>query len=237
MKALSIHQTYFFPYIGYFSVIKNVDIHVFADSLQYRKGSWMNRNRIISTDGEAQYIVVPVKHCDQKTPINKMIIDYDKAWEQDIVNRLFFYKKRAPYYGFVIELLDELFSKKYANLAELNIRSNELVMERLGIKTKTYKLSEINLQNKPVMEPDDWGIFACEHFEGVDTYRNAPLGKTFYDVEKYHDAGLNIEFLQNRLRPYDQKLDSFIPSLSILDAMMFNDTKAINEMLDEFDFI
>ena len=164
--------------------MKNVDIYIYADCLQYRKGSWMNRNRIISTDGEAQYISVPVKHSDQKTPINKIVVDYGKDWGADIINRLFYYKKRAPHYEDVVDMLRELFSKQYSTLAELNIRSNEMVMERLGIKTETHKLSELELSLKEHMEPDDWGICACKHFDGVDTYRNAPLGKEFYDVAK-----------------------------------------------------
>ena len=237
MKSLAIHQTYFFPYIGYFSIIKNVDIFVHADILQYIKQGWVNRNRIISTSGEIQYINVPIKHIAQKTATNMVEIDYSRSWEQDIINRLFYYKKRAPYYNDVIGMLNELFSEHYESIADLCIRSNELVMDRLGIQTPTFKLSQLDMKVKENMEPDDWGICACKHFEGVDTYRNAPMGKTFYDPQKYHSEGLNIQFLQNRLKQYDQKTESFIPGLSILDVMMFNSTDEIKEMLDDFDIL
>ncbi|MBE5906329.1 MAG: hypothetical protein E7277_05980 [Lachnospiraceae bacterium] len=237
MKTLSLHQPYFFPYIGYFSIMKHVDIHVYADSLQYTRHGWMNRNRILSCENAPLTITVPLKRAARDTAINQMEIAYERTWEQDIYNKLLAYKKRAPYYNEVLDMLDELFAGKYENLAELNIRSNQLVCQRLGIQTPTYRLSELGLAEKENMEPDDWGIVVCKQFEGVDTYRNAPLGKTFYNAEKYRANGLNIEFAQNRLRPYEQGAAEFVPALSILDVMMFNSVDAVNEMLDDYDLL
>ena len=237
MKYLASHQPYFFPYIGYFSIIKHSDIFVFSDSLQYMRQSWVNRNRIISTSGEPQYIIIPLKHHDARSGAHKVEIDYSRSWEQDIINRLNFYKKRAPYYKQVMEMLDELFSEKYESIAALSIRSVELVLKRLDITTEIYRLSELDVKLKENMEPDDWGICICKHFDGVDTYRNAPGGKSFYRPDRYHAEGLNIEFVQNRLRPYDQKLREFIPGLSMLDVMMFNSPEEIHPMLDDFELI
>ena len=60
-RSVGLHQTYFFPYLGYFTIMNNVDIFVYADSLQYIKQGWVNRNRIIAESGEVQYINVPIK--------------------------------------------------------------------------------------------------------------------------------------------------------------------------------
>lgn len=237
MKYLALHQPYFFPYIGYFSLIKNVDIFVLADNLQYMRRSWVNRNRIISTNGEPQYITIPLRHNDQKAGADKVEIDYSKNWEQDIINRLNYYKKRAPYYKPVMEMLDELFSVKYGSIAELSNRSVELVIKRLGIDTEVYRLSEMDVKLKDHMEPDDWGICVCKFFGDVGVYRNAPGGKIFYRPDRYLAEGLQIEFVQNRLRPYDQKLSEFIPGLSVLDVMMFNSPEEIMPMLDDFELI
>ena len=48
---LGIMQPYFFPYIGYFSLIANTDLWVVFDTPQYTRKSWMNRNRILHPRG------------------------------------------------------------------------------------------------------------------------------------------------------------------------------------------
>ncbi|MCR4792393.1 MAG: WbqC family protein [Lachnospiraceae bacterium] len=236
MKYLALHQTYFFPYIGYFSLIKNVDIFVFADNLQYMRRSWVNRNRVLTNLGVPQYISVPVVHHPQKTPANQVQIDYSRNWQQEILNMLNNYRKIAPHYNDVMDMIDELFSKHYDNIADLGIQSVLLAMNRLGIDTECHCLSKLNPVLKDEMEPDDWGICISKHFD-ADVYRNAPGGKSFYRPERYHEAGLEIEFLQNRLHPYDQKTTEFVPGLSILDVMMFNSPEEIAPMLDDFDLI
>ena len=43
---IAIMQPYLFPYIGYFSLIKNTDHFVFFDTPQYIRKGWINRKRI-----------------------------------------------------------------------------------------------------------------------------------------------------------------------------------------------
>ena len=237
MSILAANQPYFFPYIGFFSILDDADIYVYADMMQFRKQSWMCRNRVISNDGSVQYISIPIKNAGARKSIRETEIDYSRPWEHDVINRLGYYKKRAPYYHEVMDMLDEFFSEKYSNLAEANIRSIELVSERVGIMTPTYLQSELNLPVSDDMSADDWGALISLQFPGVKIYRNAPGGKEFYDPRKYEKCGLKIEFLQNRLNAYDQKSDEFIPGLSIIDVMMFNSKVQIEEMLKDFEII
>jgi len=44
---LGIMQPYFFPYLGYFSLIKYVDKFILLDEVQYIRHGWINRNRIL----------------------------------------------------------------------------------------------------------------------------------------------------------------------------------------------
>lgn len=44
---LGIMQPYFYPYLGYFSLIKHTDKWIVFDSVQYIERGWVNRNRII----------------------------------------------------------------------------------------------------------------------------------------------------------------------------------------------
>ncbi len=236
MKSLAGHQTYLFPYIGYFTVLYASDIFIYADCLQYEKKSWMNRNRIISEDGSIRYFIVPVRKAAICTPTNEKAISFEMDWENSILNQLGYYKKRAPYYNNVVELLKEVFEKKYDNISELAIASIEHSLKFLGIEKKTYRLSELISDPPKDLAPDEWGIYTCKMFEseGVDTFINAPLGKTFYDAEKYRKNGLNLAFIQNNQRPYDQGLEQFADSLSIIDVLMFNSPEEVRDMLIDY---
>ncbi len=48
---LGIMQPYFFPYIGYFSLIKHVDEFILFDTPQFIRHGWIERNRIKNAGG------------------------------------------------------------------------------------------------------------------------------------------------------------------------------------------
>lgn len=233
-KSLAAHQTYFFPYIGYFSVIDSVDYYVHLDSFQYEKQGWMNRNRIIGECGQPKYIIVPIRRTDQKANACDVGIDYGQNWQQCIFNQLGYYKKRAPFYKETIELMNKLFSESYQSIAALSMKSIDLVMEYLGIKFSPRLVSELNISPQERVTPDEWGIHISKCFSDVTTFINAPGGKQFYDIGKYEKAGLNIEFIQNRLKSYDQKNEQFIPFLSIIDVLMFNNPEQVKELIRDY---
>jgi small ligand-binding sensory domain FIST len=52
---LGIMQPYFMPYIGYFSLIKNVDEFILFDTPQFIRHGWIERNRILKSNGEPLY--------------------------------------------------------------------------------------------------------------------------------------------------------------------------------------
>ena len=44
-KNCAIVQPYYLPWIGYFELIRNVDIFVILDDVQYVKREWKNRTK------------------------------------------------------------------------------------------------------------------------------------------------------------------------------------------------
>ena len=64
MARLAIMQPYLFPYMGYWQLMKAVDRFVIYDDVNYIKGGWINRNRIL-VNGEPAYFTIPL---DQASP-------------------------------------------------------------------------------------------------------------------------------------------------------------------------
>jgi WbqC-like protein family len=55
-----------------------------------------------------------------------------------------------------------------------------------------------------------------------------------FDPSKYADHDVQLEFLEQELRPYPQLASPFLPALSIIDVMMFNSVDEIRGMLTTF---
>src|SRR5579863_1912009 len=70
---VSIMQPYFFPYVGYFQLIAESDIFVFHDDVQYIKGGWVNRNRIVNLNGDPVWLTLPVAAAGHKLNINERL--------------------------------------------------------------------------------------------------------------------------------------------------------------------
>ena len=57
---LYITQPTYFPWIGFFSFIEKSKKIVFLDDVQFVRGKWQQRNKIINQN-TFQYLTVPVK--------------------------------------------------------------------------------------------------------------------------------------------------------------------------------
>lgn len=229
---IAIMQPYLFPYIGYFSLIKNTDYFVFFDTPQYIRKGWINRNRILSTNGDVTYFTVPIQKADRNTPINKSVISYNYDWKVKILGQLNIYKK-APNYDKVINLVNNVFNTDTMLISDLAIKSIVKTCEYLDIDIKYDIFSKMNLALPEVKEPDEWALYITKEL-GYNTYINPPGGMSFFNREKYQINDVDLQFLVQEIIPYRQNREVFIPALSMIDVMMFCSCNEINEMLCKY---
>ncbi|MCA9171698.1 MAG: WbqC family protein, partial [Planctomycetales bacterium] len=95
---VGLMQPYFFPYVGYFDLIHEVDLWVVFDTVQYIRRGWMNRNRVLHPDTGWQYINVPIDRCPQTTAIEQVQIVATHDWRSRILGQLQHYRRHAPGY-------------------------------------------------------------------------------------------------------------------------------------------
>ncbi|WP_311064851.1 WbqC family protein [Halomonas sp. DWK9] len=236
MKA-AIMQPYFFPYIGYFSLIYHSDTFILFDTPQFSRHGWIERNRIIGPQGTPTYIKVPLKKFSHRTPICNIQINNIDKWKEKIIAQITHYKKKAPYYKAVEELINNSLRGEFTTITQINHSTIMSVCNYLGINTYVQIFSEMNLSIPPVKEPDEWALEICKTI-GADTYLNSPGGISFFNPAKYKNAGISLKFIKTTSNPYKQLNNSFIPDLSIIDNMMFNEPqKIINEIINNTKYI
>jgi hypothetical protein len=236
-RKLGVMQPYFFPYPGYFSMIKGTDQYVVFDTPQYTSRSFMNRNRILDPNSDGWiYITVPIKKHPLKSSINSIKIKNEINWKSRIISKFGYYKKHAPYYDRVMAFLSEILDKDFDRLVDLNIHTIRSTCSYLGIEFNCKIYSKMNLEIEPVKAADEWGLNICKAMS-FQEFIYPERGQLFVDRKKYEDNNINLKFLEYDFPAYDQGKSNFVPGLSILDAMMFNSPSELIQMLDEYQLV
>lgn len=235
---VAIQQPYFFPYLNYFCLLQLVDVFIVFDQVQYSRHSWFERNRILKPNEDgSQWIHVPLHKHSHTEQLNNIRINNNLEWQRRILAQLELYKKKAPYYSQIKDLLSTLFEPKYDRLVDLNTQALKAVCDYLGISVEIRCLTEMNLEFAPANAPDEWALNICKALGGPVSYYNLPGGVHFFDREKYMNNGIDLHFPQLLPLTYPQRRSTFEPNLSVLDVMMFNAPAKIQEQLQSFQLL
>ena len=76
----------------------------------------------------------------------------------------------------------------------------------------------------------------CQRLD-TSHYTNAIGGQELYSREAFKAKGLGLNFVQTELVEYKQFDNEFVPYLSIIDIMMFNSIKDIQNMLSQYKLV
>jgi hypothetical protein len=214
----AIMQPYFLPYLGYFQLISAVDRFVVYDTIQYTKKGWINRNQMLQ-NGSAKMFTIPLQKASDYLDVRARQVaetfDPDRLCAQIAST----YRK-APQFDTTMPLIEAIIHNKANNLFDFVCHSLRLCCTHLQIDTPLQVSSRIE-GDVSALRGADRVIDIC-HRIGAGTYVNPPGGRALYDAEVFRAQGLGLQFLQPRMPPYPQFGGSFVPSLSILDVMMFN---------------
>ena len=228
--TLGIMQPYFMPYIGYWQLLAAVDTYVIYDDVNYIKKGWINRNNIL-VNNDKQMFTIALNGASQNKLINEITIADDFTKLRKTIHMAY---HKAPYYNDVMALLDKIFSYQSSNLADFIANSIELVCQYLDIQTKIIMSSDIEKDNS--LKGQDKILEICKLLN-ADTYYNAIGGQELYDKSVFAKENIKLCFLKSDIPEYSQYKNAFVPGLSILDVMMWNDVDEINSMLDKFELV
>lgn len=226
-------QPYFLPYLTYFSLVEACDVFVFFDTAQYVRRSWMNRNRILNPGAGWSYLGVPVRYSPVLTPVRNKQIDTSTPWHRDLLASVGRYRRRAPHYARVVGLLDTAEIRSAVSICQLNILLIKRICEDLGLTCRFVAYSELDPWAEERQAPVDWVWEGCA-LAGANSYLNLPGGVELYDAAEYTRRGLPFHFIENGLRPYPQGEERFVPGLSIIDVMMFNEREEVLEQIRNY---
>jgi hypothetical protein len=226
-------QPYLFPYLGYFQLIRAVDRFVLLDDAAYIRRGWINRNVLASRD-RPQPFVFPVAQPPRGAPIRDVRLhgfDRSAARFRRTLTALY---GRAPFFGPVTALVDEILATGSDNLALLIRRSLDRLLPYLGMDTPLVSSGE---RHAAIATKGAARIIDICRAEGATDYVNPEGGTALYDPRDFAAQGIRLRFLRHRPVAYERFGGPFLERLSILDVLMFNAPEAVAAMLPAYDLL
>ena len=213
-----IAQPTFFPWLGYFDMISQVDKFVILDDVDFDYQSWQHRNNFKTSTG-LKLFTVPVKRGKKK----------DKILDIEIANPEFTYKKlikfcssnynKSKYYknyeDDLIFTLQKGFSSK--NLIKLNVEIIKWFLEILKIDTPILYSSEMKSNSNKTFKIIDIckNLNANEYISTIGSKDYLENHKNFFINEK-----ILLTYHKYKHPKYNQLFGPFLEYACILDLIV-----------------
>lgn len=214
-KKVSILQSNYIPWKGYFDLIAKSDVFVIYDEVQYTKNDWRNRN-IISTPAGLQWLTIPVRQetLDQKILESKI---FTNNWQKKHISTLQGNYSKAEHFKEYKDRVFSMYENQSNYISEVNVSFIKGICNLLDIKTKIIDSRELDLKgdrNVRLLE-------ACKKLNAT-TYISGPAAKTYLDTNLFNEENIEVEWMDySGYKQYPQVYEPFEHGVSIID-LIFN---------------
>lgn len=194
---LSAHQPSYLPWPGWYDKVRQSDIFVILDQVQYEKGSFVNRTDIM-VKGKPVRLTIPVMNGHFGDLISEKTIIHD-GWDEKHIATIRMAYSQSPFYTkYVVSVATYISTlKDIKTLGELEPWIPGFY------KSRIVKQSAIVVTGKKL----DLIVNLCHHF-GADQFLFGELGRDYCDEGYLRSKGIEPLFQQ-----YDG------PKVSIIDYL------------------
>jgi len=227
-------QPYFFPYLGYFQLMNACDQFVVYDNVKFTKKGWIHRNRMLMNEKDVMFSLSLKSDSDYLNISQRTISDGFEKEKNRILAQIRASYLKAARFSEVYPLVEDIFNCSDMNLYNFIFNSILKLKEYLFIGTPLITASAIDIDH--TLKSKFRVIALCKKLD-ANIYINPIGGMALYDKDDFCKEGIDLYFHKMREIVYPQFAEAFVPSLSILDVLMFNSIETVREYLFEFDLI
>lgn len=226
----AVMQPYIFPYLGYYQLVNSVDKFVFYDDVTFIKGGYINRNNILS-NGVAQRFTIPVPGMSSNILINKLSFDKNiiktlKAIQQNY--------SKSPYFKEVYPFVESVFLNDDRGVASICRLSIEYVFTYLGIEKEFFNSSQLDYDREQTAADK---LISIARLMKCENYVNSPGGKNLYSKAYFKKNDIDLSFIEMKVVEYCQGNNKeFMPYLSMIDVLMWNNKDKVKSLLEACSF-
>ena len=219
---ISIQQPEFFPWLGFFDKIRQVDKVVFLDNVQFKKRYFENRNRVRTYDGWTWLITPIITKGLYTQNINEVEIDNSRDWRKKLIGTIEHNYHKAPFWEELGPEICQIVMNPMNRLVEFNLAVILLMLKKLGLSIDWVLSSSLNTQH----HGSDLILEICEKI-GAQEYLSGRDGKDYLNLDMFEEKGINVHF-QNFVHPaYLQFHGGFEQAMSIIDIYFNMGPKSI----------
>ena len=213
---VGIHQLHYLPWLRYIHKIAASDVFVVLDNIQFNKNGHQNRNKIKGPQG-VQLLSVPVIHQFAQN-LDEVKIESRQKWQKKHWGSIQNAYRYAPYFQDYADFLEEVYTKPWGNLNDLNYELLGFFLKVLGVQTKVIKSQDLEMEG----EASDRLLSICQSLGAKSYYTGAYAAQEYLEADKFAAANIAIEHQQFTCPEYSQQFSSqgFVGDLSILDLLM-----------------
>lgn len=223
---VAIMQPYFLPYIGYFQLMAAVDSFIVYDNIKYTKKGWINRNRILLNDQDCTF-TLPLKKDSDFLDVCQRSISADFG-RLSLLNKIKGAYQQAPYFKTVFPFIEDVINYPDNNLFNYIMNSLVRLKDYLGLRCQLHISSTIGIDHS--LKSETKVIELCTAMRAT-AYINPPGGRELYTADTFSRKGIDLCFIQPKLIEYPQFGGEFVPWLSIIDLLMFNNVREIQRLI------
>ena len=227
---LAIMQPYFLPYLGYWQLLNAVDRFILYDDVNYIKNGWINRNNLLD-NGKAHLFTLMLDGASSFKLINETHINGTEEARNKTASYIKNVYRKAPYFKTVFPMIEGIINYPETNIALFLENHFRVIADYLQIDTEILVSSRI--EKDCSLKAQDKVLNICKN-QGADIYINAIGGTELYSYEDFAAQGIKLQFIKMLPVEYKQFKNEFVPNLSILDIMMFNQVETIKEYLENY---
>ena len=220
MKKIAIHQPNFFPWLGYFNKISNCDIFVFLDDVQFSKGSYTSRTKIMNLKTPA-WLSLPISYSfGQK--INR--IKVKKNWKKVILTNIYnAYFQKSQFNNCWSSIEKEILDTEYENLDQINLRFIKFICEKFDFDFEIKLSSQLNIKTKS----EDKIIDILKEISTDTIYLSGTGASKYQSSSKFEKNGIELNYQEfketDKKKIFGDKINYQGPKddggLSVLDSI------------------
>ena len=214
-NCVVISQPMYFPWVGTLEQIRLSNVFVHYEDVQFSKGSFSNRVQV-KTEAGKRWLTVPLRNHILGQNINEVEVDCRRDWQRshrDILKQAY---AKSEHRTDVLDLVDEVFSKKYDNLAELSVASMMSLVRYFGLE-----------HGRDFIDSPDLAISGSSTQRVIDIcvrlkaarYITGHGARNYLAHEAFEAAGIEVEYISYGLSPHNQLYGPFTPYVTALDLV------------------
>lgn len=222
--VVSAHQPNFLPYLGFFDKMRQSDVFVIRDEVQFVERDYHHRNRIridgfCSGEPQSKWIRVPVNKEMKEIRdirIKKSVKDKSVPWNIFMLRQIRANYQKAPFFRKYYPDLEAILLTEREKLVTLNMEIIEFIRGCLNIDTQIVYASELKCGKTHDASED---LIRIAQAINADVYLSGRGGAAYMKEDLFQKAGIELQYQKFAHPVYRQRYPGFVRNLASIDAL------------------